>query len=131
MKAAKTASGRQQPKPGHSLLWFFFAEDVRLGPETAAFILANVLDLVVTVYLLRSGTFRESNPVGRWVLGHWGLPGMIRFKLGFCGLVCIASQVIVRRHERLARWVLGAGTALAFGVALFGLTLGLRAWAGA
>lgn len=95
--------------------------------ETRAFIVVNVLDIVMTWRMLNSGdTFYESNPLANYVLHAWGHKGMIYFKLGAVALVCIIAQIVNQRRPDLARMILTLGTLIVGCVVIYSLVLLIR-----
>ena len=86
-----------------------------LESETCWFVLANLLDFVVTYRMLihRTGTvvFSESNPFAAYFLNRWGADGLLWFKAAVVMFVCIVAQLAYRKRPELARLLLIAGTA--------------------
>lgn len=85
--------------------------ELPLQDETSYFILANVLDIVLTFLLLRSGAI-EANPLADFVYQIWGFNGMIAFKMLIVAAVCVLAQIIALRNHSRARFVLVAGTVI-------------------
>ena len=98
-----------------------------LESETALFILANALDVAVTVSLLYLGDHTEANPIARFFLDHWGLRGLAYYKLAMVTVVVLVAQVIARRNVRAGRRLLYALTALVGLVVVYSLYLLFRA----
>jgi hypothetical protein len=48
-----------------------------LESETCWLLLLGVLDLILTVVLLQTGTVREANPLARWILAADGVRGLV------------------------------------------------------
>lgn len=104
--------------------------------ETQAtwFMLVNFLDAAFTWILLtrghRSGDpnleFTESNSFAAYFLNHWGLKGLVAFKLGLVLFVCLIGLAIAMRHEDRARNVLNFGTLVVTGVVLYSVWLFVR-----
>ncbi len=95
--------------------------------ETRAFILVNVLDIVMTWFLLRQQDgFYESNPLARYILDSWGPKGMVYFKLGVVALVCIIVQIVNQRRPDRARLILMLGTLIVGCVVIYSLVLLIR-----
>lgn len=95
--------------------------------ETRAFILVNVLDIVMTWFLLRQQDgFYESNPLARYILDSWGPKGMVYFKLGVVALVCIIVQIVNQRRPDRARLILTLGTLIVGCVVIYSLVLLIR-----
>ena len=103
-----------------------------LEHETALFVLVSTLDVFMTYLLLsrRAGeggvVFVEGNPVARFFLNHWGVPGLIYFKFAMVAVVCVIAQVVARRKPRTARRLLSLATLVVGGVVVYSLTLLLR-----
>lgn len=78
--------------------------------ETVIFVLLSAADLFMTHFLLQQDLgnhrFVESNPMARYFLDHWGSKGMIYFKFGMIGVICVLTQIIARWRPRTARWLL-------------------------
>ena len=96
-------------------LHFGFLRALPLEHETALFILVNVFDFLTTYYMLmhrESGnvSFFESNPVASYFLHHWGLRGLLWFKMAVVAFVCVIAQVVATRRIATARLLLVAGT---------------------
>jgi uncharacterized membrane protein len=95
--------------------------------ETRAFILVNVLDIVMTWFLLnRQNGFYESNPLAQHILHSWGPKGMIYFKLGAVAFVCIIVQIVNQRRPDRARMILTLGTLIVGCVVIYSLVLLIR-----
>lgn len=80
-----------------------------LETETSWLLLLGVLDLVVTVALLHTGSAREANPLAGWFLATGGVRGLVVFKCAALAVVAVAAQIIALRHPRVARGVLLLG----------------------
>jgi hypothetical protein len=93
--------------------------------ETAAFIIASGLDLVMTFIMLRYENgddhiwFDESNPVARYFLYNWGLNGLIGFKIGAVAMVALICQIIAHRRLEVARRLLQFAALAASVVAIY------------
>lgn len=103
-----------------------FGRQFPLESETAWFILVNVLDMVVTWLLIRTGTFRESNPIAVYFLHRWGIRGMNVFKLSTVILVVVIAQVIAPIRPATARGLLIAGTVIVGAVVCYSVVLAIR-----
>ena len=97
-----------------------------LETETSWFILANVLDVIVTWRLLVQGQFMESNPIARYFLNHWGVAGMNYFKFAVVALVAVIAQVVYTQRPNLARWLLNGATCVVSAVVLYSVLLFFR-----
>lgn len=96
-----------------------------LERETATFVLASSLDVLMTYLLVHHGrgTFCESNPVAAWILAQWGFDGMVYFKFALVALVTINCQVIARSRLYVARRLLHFATLIVTGVVLYSTAL--------
>ncbi|RLS54385.1 MAG: hypothetical protein DWH91_11965 [Planctomycetota bacterium] len=109
------------------LLRFFhgmFRRHLPLESETSVFILVNVLDFVTTYWMLSHresghGSFYESNPVARFFLHHWGVRGLLMFKMGVVAFVCVIAQIVATRRESSARFLLIVGTIIVAAVVIY------------
>jgi hypothetical protein len=88
-------------------------------------VLASALDFCMTYILLLHPEihFVESNPIALFFLNHWGLKGLLLFKLVIVGMVAAICQVIARHNLNLARRVLYLGTAVVSGVVVYSVLL--------
>ncbi|MDB4637863.1 DUF5658 family protein [Planctomycetaceae bacterium] len=94
--------------------------------ETSVFILVSMLDVFMTYILLRSGHFRESNPIADFFIRHWGGKGMIYFKLSMTAFVCVLTQIIALKKPSSAEFVLRIGTLIVGCVVIYSLVLLIR-----
>ncbi len=101
-----------------------------LETEASWFLLACALDVVLTFLLLHmsaSGqtTVRivESNPLARWVIHHWGLPGMIAFKTAMSVLVVGIAFAVHRVRPLVARLLLVGGTIVVAAVVAYSVRM--------
>src|SRR5215831_10515084 len=83
-----------------------------LEGETALFLLASTLDVLMTWYLIYHRAadspffFVESNPIPRYFLYSWGFDGLVYFKFFLVALVSLICRIIARRRIDIARRVL-------------------------
>lgn len=84
------------------------SRELPLQTETSFFILANVLDIVMTNILLRFNAM-EANPLAKLVLEHWGFRGMIAFKMLIVAMVCVIAQIVAIRNLTRAKQLLYVG----------------------
>lgn len=96
---------------------------IQFETETAWFGLANALDIVLTFLLIRRGEFFESNPIARYFINHWGLKGMIGFKLALVLIVVAITQYVARTKPQLARAILIFGTVVVTAVVIYSVSL--------
>ncbi len=95
--------------------------------ESLRYVLVSSLDFFMTYIMLRSSpNFIESNVVARFFLNHWGVKGLIYFKLGMVALVCVISQIVAQKRPRVAKWLLNWATVAVAGVVIYSLILFLR-----
>ena len=99
---------------------------VRFGYEITLFVLVSVLDILMTNRLFLTGRFREANPVARFTLDHWGLDGMVYFKMAMVAFIVVLTQIIARKRPATARWILHLATAVVSIVVVYSLLLLLR-----
>ena len=113
------------------LLYFGFRQRLPLEHETALFILVNVLDFATTYYMLMhreqgDGSFYESNPVAQYFLNHWGVKGLLLFKMAVVAFVCVVAQIVATKKAGSARLLLVAGTIVVSIVVVYSLKLFLH-----
>lgn len=122
---------------GEPVSWFAGLKRLLLGrlpleSETAIFILANVLDFLMTYWLLMAGQsgnrrFVEANPVARYFIDSWGpVKGLLGFKLCIVLAVCVIAQLIAIKRHDLGRAVLLLGATVAAGVVVYSALLYFR-----
>ena len=102
-----------------------------LESETTIFILVNVLDFVMTWWMLLHremgfGNFYESNPVARFFLDHWGVRGLLYFKMAVVAFVCVIAQIVATKREASGRFLLIVGTIVVSAVVIYSLRLFLQ-----
>jgi Sec-independent protein secretion pathway component TatC len=110
-----------------------FSRVLPLEHETTVFVLVNTFDIFVTYLVLRwsaEGHTRnymyESNAVARFVLDHWGIKGMVYFKLAVVALVAVIAQVVATQRIELARRLLIFGSLIVGAVVAYSLVLLVR-----
>ena len=95
--------------------------------ESLRYVLVSSLDFFMTYIMLRSHPdFIESNVIARFFLNHWGVKGLIYFKLGMVALVCVISQIVAQQRPRVAKWLLNWATVVVAGVVIYSLILFMR-----
>ncbi len=103
-----------------------------LEHETALFVLVNVLDFLLTYWLMTYGSASghriiEGNPVAQYFLYTWGpVKGLLMFKLGIVVFVCVIAQIVAMRRLKTARWLLRFGTLAVSLVLLYSVALYFR-----
>ena len=65
----------------------------------------------------------EGNPVARWILHQWGIPGMVIFKFLTVGFVAVIAEFVGRRKSSLGRSLLRIGTLVVAGVVIYSFLL--------
>jgi hypothetical protein len=127
MRDAPPDKRASRPTAGpESALRRLFGQPLALEHETAVFILVSFADFLLTVVLLHSGRFVESNPVARRVIAAFGLHGLVVFKFGSVAVICVLAQVIARRRSQTARVLLESAALLLGGMILCILVLAFR-----
>lgn len=98
--------------------------------ELSWFILVCALDVFMTYIILRysaQGRTRsvmiEGNPIARWILHQWGIPGMVIFKFLIVGFVAAVAEFAGRRKPSLGRSLLHIGTIVVGGVVIYSFFL--------
>jgi hypothetical protein len=76
------------------------------------FIFISSLDLMLTWVILYFGG-REVNPLAQHILRHFGLYGMVAFKLSLVLLVILLCEGIGRRSPTAGQWLASASIMLA------------------
>jgi len=117
----------KKPK-SKSILHTLLSRSLPLESETARFILVNVLDIFMTWFLLWkwSGKFTESNPIADYFIDHWGIRGMVYFKMGMVAFIVVLSQIIAGKKPESARWLLNFTTLVVAGVVIYSFVLLIR-----
>ena len=108
-----------------------FRQKLPLESETTMFILVNVLDFAMTYYMLMhrelgNGNFYESNPIAQYFLNHWGVKGLLMFKMAVVAFVCVIAQIVATKKEASARFLLVIGTIVVSFVVVYSLKLFLH-----
>ncbi|MES2793070.1 MAG: DUF5658 family protein [Planctomycetota bacterium] len=93
--------------------------------ETTWFVVASALDFAMTFMMLRHQeiVFVESNPIALFFINHWGIKGLLCFKLSIVAFVSLICQVIARENLQLGRRVLFLGTAIVAAVVVYSVLL--------
>lgn len=112
------------------ILQALLQRNLPLQNATTYFILANVLDIVLTNLLLRNDAI-EANPFASYVLHRWGFNGMIAFKMLLVAFICVLAQIIALRNLRYAQFVLIAGIVIVGGVVAYSAMLFYQITSGA
>ena len=97
----------------------FWKKNVLLEKPTRAFVALNIMDLVMTFFLLNHGGFRESNKIADFFLDRWGIAGMIWYKIIFVMVIVVIAQVVARERIRTARGLLYFGCIAMGGVVIY------------
>lgn len=112
---------RKQPHSSEGRI-FRTLGPIELAGETGYFVLANFMDLVMTLILLRVSAV-EANPVAAYVYHRFGFVGMIGLKVLSVLLVCAIAQIIAKRSRLKARGLLIGGTLLVSAVVVYSMFL--------
>lgn len=124
----KEVSHDSRPSLGHSL-FALIRQRLPLEAETAMFILASTLDVMLTQYLLWHSNsdghtwFVESNPIPRYFLESWGPKALVYFKFSLVAFVSIICQIIARSKIDVARRVLNFASLIVMGVVIYSVFL--------
>ena len=94
--------------------------------ETTLFVVVSVIDILMTHRLIRTGRFRESNPVAKFFYDHWDMSGMIIFKMTMVAVVVVLTQAIALRSPGRANFVLRLAICVVSVVVIYSLLLLLR-----
>ena len=96
-----------------------------LETESAWFGLVSALDFFMTYILLQHPEihFVESNPIALFFLSHWGIKGLLLFKLAVVVFVAAICQIIACHNLQLAQRVLYVGTAIVAAVVVYSVYL--------
>ena len=118
------------PRRSDSLGHLLFGK-LPLEHETAMFVLVNMLDFLMTYWMLMNAgeglKFVESNPFAAFFLHRWGpIKGMLFFKLSIVVFVCVISQIIAQRRLETARMLLRVGTLAVACIVVYSAVLYLR-----
>ena len=113
------------------LFFWGFRQKLPLETETTVFILVNILDFAMTWWMLMHrelgmGDFYESNPVARYFLDHWGVKGLLMFKMAVVAFVCLIAQIVATKKEASARFLLVVGPIVVSAVVVYGFKLFLN-----
>ena len=95
--------------------------DAARWPEVWLFLLLSVADIVLTYVLV--GYFRhiEANPIARYFINHWGLKGMIGFKLSMVAVFLAVTLIIAQTRTVPARRLLRLMTVVVGAVVIYSL----------
>lgn len=90
------------------------------------FILASVLDVIVTTLVISIGGY-EANPLAGLVIGRFGMHGALMFKFTLMLVVILCCEIIGRRDERIGRSIASFAAAVPALAAILGCMLILQA----
>lgn len=100
---------------------------IPLESETIWFVVVSALDYFMTYTMLQhpdeNFRFIESNPIASFFLNHWGIKGLLYFKLTIVTVVVVICQIVARQNIKLARGVLYLGTTIVSAVVIYSLYL--------
>ncbi len=94
-----------------------------LSFEKSMFVIANIMDIVMTSMLLSTGQFIESNPIAAHILEDWGLTGMIAYKLIIVSIVMLIANIISIWKINTSKSLLHFGTLAVSGVVSYSILL--------
>jgi len=120
-----------QPPSARNGVWHaLFRYALPLQRESALFLLASVLDVIMTYLMLSDvpepdgrALFYESNPLARWFFEKWNLSGIVAFKFTMVAVVEVIAQIIALRRLQLGRQLLEFGTLVVALVVLYSMYL--------
>ena len=81
---------------------WFKHQPVRFPDLYAWFVLFSAMDVMLTWLILSMGG-SEANPIARFVIDRFDLPGAIVFKFTLTVLVILICEVVARLRPRVAR----------------------------
>lgn len=96
-----------------------------LEMEMLSFIGMSILDYGLTYYLLMHSEAQvvEANPAALFFLNHWGLKGLLWFKMLMVAVILGICQLVSLERPIIARRVLNLGSTVVSGVVLYSLIL--------
>jgi hypothetical protein len=94
------------------------ANRLPLASEYGGFILLNLFDLFLTVYIFNHGG-HEVNPVGVYVMDRYGMPGFTLFKFALVAVVIVTVETVYRRRPKTGRNLIHSANLIYFGVVLW------------
>jgi hypothetical protein len=123
--AMSTEENRQPPDTPQvsQLVKRLLRGNLPLERETIVFVLTSALDIFMTWILLYTGRFRESNPLADYFIAHWGVKGMVYFKMGMTAFVCVLAQIIALKKPAYAEFVLKLGALVIAAVVIYSFVL--------
>jgi hypothetical protein len=89
-----------------------------MGDEYAGFVLLNLFDLCLTAAIFQRGG-REVNPVGYYVMLHYGLGGYTLFKFALVMTVVVTIETLNKIRPRTARGLMNCGNLVYLGIVLW------------
>ncbi len=112
------------------ILATIFRHPLPLQRESSLFLIASVLDVLMTCMLLEDLTgatgrtiFYESNPVARYFFQGWGLAGIVYFKFAMVGFIEVIAHVIALKKVPVGRRLLDFGTLIVSVVVIYSMYL--------
>jgi hypothetical protein len=107
-----------------------FRHPLPLQRESSLFLIASVLDVLMTCMLLEDLTgvtgrtiFYESNPVAGYFFQHWHLAGIVYFKFAMVGFIEVIAHVIALKNVPVGRRLLDFGTLVVSLVVIYSMYL--------
>ena len=93
--------------------------------EYVWFVFLAAMDILLTWAILAAGG-DEVNPIAKWVIDRWDLPGAILFKFGLTIFVIIVCEIAGRKRPRTGLML--ARAAVAVSALPVGYSLVLLSW---
>jgi hypothetical protein len=107
-----------------------FRHPLPLQRESSLFLIASVLDVLMTCMLLEDLTgvtgrtiFYESNPVARYFFQGWGLAGIVYFKFIMVGFIEVIAHIVALKTVPVGRRLLDFGTLIVCVVVIYSMYL--------
>jgi hypothetical protein len=79
-----------------------FSRAMRYPDAYVWLVFVSALDVMLTWRILEEGGV-EINPIARFVIDMWALPGAILFKFGLMLFVILACEIVGRQKDRAGR----------------------------
>jgi hypothetical protein len=107
-----------------------FRHPLPLQRESSLFLIASVLDVLMTCMLLEDLTgvtgrtiFYESNPVAGYFFHQWHLAGIVYFKFVMVGFIEVIAHIIALKNVAVGRRLLDFGTLIVSVVVIYSMYL--------
>lgn len=119
-------SSQNKKPPVPSVMRWLFQRNLPLENETLWFVFVSALDIFFTYLLVGYFNFRESNPVAEYILNHWGMRGVVYFKMSTVAVVAVIAQIIAPKSMITARRLLQFATLIVGAVVTYSAVLLVR-----